>query len=63
MPRAGAPAIEVTISDGRAAAVAVFLGRARVRGMTPGRRLIVEGVVIREGNENVVYNPAYELLA
>ena len=40
----------------------MFLGRARVRGMTPGRRLIVEGVVIREGNENVVYNPAYELL-
>ncbi len=63
VPRAGAPAIEVTITDGRAAAVAVFLGRARVRGMTPGRRVVIDGVVIREGNENVVYNPAYELLA
>lgn len=63
VPRAGAPAIEITVTDGRAAAVAVFLGRARVRGMTPGRRVILDGVAIQEGNENVVYNPAYELLA
>jgi hypothetical protein len=62
VPRAGAPAIEATVSDGRAAAVAVFLGRARVRGLTPGRRLILDGVVGTEGNELVVYNPAYELL-
>ncbi len=62
VPRAGAPAIEVTVSDGRAAAVAVFLGRAKLRGMKPGRRLVVEGVVGTEGNELVVYNPVYELL-
>ena len=63
VPRAGAPAVEITVQDGRGAAVAVFLGRGRVRGMTPGRRLILEGVALREGAENVVYNPAYELLA
>jgi hypothetical protein len=63
VPRAGAPAIEVTISDGRGAAVAVFLGRARVRGLTPGRRMVVEGVPMREGAETLVYNPAYQLLA
>jgi hypothetical protein len=62
VPRAGAPAIEITLTDGRASAVAVFLGRGQVRGMTPGRRLVVEGVVIEEGNERVVYNPIYELL-
>lgn len=62
VPRAGAPAIEVTMTDGRASAVAVFLGRGQVRGMTPGRRLVVEGVVVREGNEHLVYNPVYELL-
>ena len=63
VPRAGAPAVEVTVTDGRDAAVAVFLGRGRVRGITPGRRLVVEGVPVREGAETLVYNPAYELLA
>jgi hypothetical protein len=63
VPRAGAPAVEITVKDGRGAAVAVFLGRGGVRGMTPGRRVILEGVAIQEGSENVVYNPAYELLA
>ena len=63
VPRAGAPAIEVTVSDGNAAAVAVFLGRARVRGLTPGRRMVVEGVAVQEGPEKLVYNPAYELIA
>jgi hypothetical protein len=63
VPRAGAPAIEVTVSDGRAAAVAVFLGRARVRGLTPGRKMVVEGVPVAEGGEKLVYNPTYELLA
>jgi len=62
VPRAGAPAIEVTVTDGHGAAVAVFLGRARVRGVTPGRRMVVEGVPIREGGEVLVYNPTYELL-
>ena len=63
VPRAGAPAIEIAVTDGRGAAVAVFLGRSRVRGMTPGRRVIVEGVPVQEGSEKMVYNPAYELLA
>jgi len=63
VPRAGAPAVEVALTDGRGTAVAVFLGRGRIRGITPGRRLIVEGVALREGTETIVYNPAYELLA
>ena len=63
VPRAGAPAVEISVSDGRGSAVAVFLGRPRVRGMTPGRRVILEGVPVREGPETLVYNPTYELLA
>ena len=63
VPRAGAPAVEITVTDGRGAAVAVFLGRGRIRGVTPGRRLILEGVPVREGQETLVYNPSYELLA
>ena len=63
VPRAGAPAIEATVSDGHGAAVAVFLGRARVRGLTPGRRMVLQGVAVQEGAEKLVYNPTYELLA
>ena len=51
------------MTDGHGAAVAVFLGRARVRGLTPGRRMVVEGVAVQEGAEKLVYNPTYELLA
>lgn len=61
VPRAGAPAVEATVKDGHGAIVAVFLGRGRVRGMTPGRRVKLEGVVLEEGNERLVYNPTYEL--
>ncbi|MBK5289656.1 MAG: OB-fold nucleic acid binding domain-containing protein [Acidimicrobiia bacterium] len=61
VPRAGAPAVEATIRDGHGAVVAVFLGRGRVRGMTPGRRVKLQGVVLEEGNEHLVYNPTYEL--
>ena len=64
VPRAGAPSLEVTFSDGRATATAVFLGRRKILGMTPGRRLVVEGVVGRRlGHEVLLVNPAYELLA
>lgn len=62
VPRAGAPALEVTISDGQGTATAVFLGRSSIAGVTPGRKLTLEGVVGRDGNRNLVYNPQYTLL-
>ena len=61
-PAAKAWHVEITVKDGSGTAVAVFLGRGGVRGMTPGRRVILEGVAIEEGAEHVVYNPGYELL-
>lgn len=63
VPRAGAPALEVTVTDGRGSITAVFLGRRRIAGLTPGRRLVLEGVVGREGTRLQVFNPQYELLA
>ena len=63
VPRAGAPALEVTLSDGRAQVVAVFLGRRKIAGLSPGRRVAVSGVVARDGNRSVIFNPAYELLS
>ena len=63
VPRAGAPALEVTVSDGRGAVVGVFLGRRKIAGLSPGRRVAIEGVVARDGKRFLVFNPAYELLS
>jgi hypothetical protein len=62
VPRAGAPALEVTFSDGKGTATAVFLGRRRIAGMTPGRRFAVEGMAALEGRQVVLYNPRYTFL-
>lgn len=63
VPRAGAPALEVTISDGRGSATAVFLGRRKIAGLTPGRKLTVEGVAGRTANRFLIFNPRYTLIA
>jgi hypothetical protein len=62
VPRAGADALEANVSDGRASVTAVFLGRRKIPGMSPGRRLVLEGVVAKDGNERVIYNPIYTLI-
>jgi RecG-like helicase len=62
VPRAGADALEVTVNDGRASVVGVFLGRRRVGGISPGRKLVLEGVVVARGREKQIYNPIYTLL-
>lgn len=59
VPRAGAPALEVTLSDGRGSVTAVFLGRRKIAGLTPGRRIAVRGMVGRDGNQLLIYNPEY----
>ena len=63
VPRAGAPALEVTVSDGRGSVVGVFLGRRKIAGLSPGRRVAFEGVTARDGKRYLVFNPIYELLA
>jgi hypothetical protein len=63
VPRAGAPALEVTVSDGRGSVVGVFLGRRKIAGLSPGRRVAIEGVVARDGKRYLVFNPIYELLS
>ena len=63
VPRAGADAVEASINDGRASVTAVFLGRRRVLGMSPGRRVVLEGVVAADrGKRRLMYNPVYTLL-
>ena len=61
VPRAGAPALEVTIGDGRGFLVAVFLGRRKIAGITPGRRMTLEGVVASAARDQLMFNPVYTL--
>jgi hypothetical protein len=60
--RAQVPALEVDLYDGSESLTVVFLGRRAIRGITPGRTMIVNGRVTRRGNDYVMYNPTYELL-
>jgi RecG-like helicase len=62
VPRAGAPALEVSVADGRGSVTAVFLGRRKLAGMSPGRRVLLSGVAGRDGNRFIAYNPEYTLL-
>ncbi len=61
VPRAGSAAVEATINDGHDSIVAVFLGRRRVGGINTGRRLIIEGMVAKDGNRRLIFNPTYQL--
>jgi hypothetical protein len=63
VPRAGADALEVTVHDGRAALTAVFLGRRKIGGLTPGRRVLLEGMVGQQDGRCSMYNPVYTLLS
>ena len=58
VPPAGAGALEATITDGHGTLTAVFLGRRKILGVSPGRRVFLEGVVTKDGTNQVMYNPA-----
>lgn len=61
VPRAGAPALEAALSDGHHVVTAVFLGRRRISGVSPGRRMRIQGVPFTDRGRVVVMNPLYEL--
>ena len=63
VPRAGSPWLEVTLRDGSGSLVAVFTGRRQLRGISPGRAVLVDGVARQDRGRTVMLNPAYTLLA
>ena len=63
VPRAGAPSLEVGVTDGRGTVTAVFFGRKKIAGLSPGRRVVIEGMVAPLKNRSFIYNPVYELLS
>lgn len=64
VPRAGSPSLEATISDGTGSLVAMWTGRRRIAGVSPGRRLVVtgRGSPTGPGGRLLLFNPRYELL-
>lgn len=61
-PETTVQALEAEIDDGSARLVIVWLGRNSIRGIEPGRGIIIEGRVVRMGGVLMMHNPRYELL-
>jgi hypothetical protein len=62
VPSSWSSSIEVTISDGTGKAIGVFTGRKKLRGVEPGRGVLLEGVGRTDKGRLVLLNPAYTLL-
>ncbi len=63
-PREGGGSIEATIIDGTGEVIAKWLGRPTMSGITLGTGLIMEGIIGRDDDgELVVLNPEYELVS
>jgi hypothetical protein len=60
-PRGGAPALEAELYDGTDVINLVWLGRRKIAGIDPGRRLRAEGLVSLQDGRKVMFNPRYEL--
>jgi hypothetical protein len=60
-PRGGAPALEAELYDGTDVVSLVWLGRRRIAGIEPGRRLRAEGLISVQDGRKVIFNPRYEL--
>jgi hypothetical protein len=61
-PVANAPAVEAELFDGSGRMTLLFLGRRRIAGITPGRRVVVTGRPIERDGERHMVNPRYTLL-
>ena len=57
------PALEADLYDGSGVMRIVWLGRSRIRGIGPGRRLRASGLVAVTADGPVMFNPRYELSA
>lgn len=61
-PVASMPVLEAELYDGTDTVILAWLGRRRIVGIEPGRRLIAAGrVAVRDEDRRVIYNPWYEI--
>lgn len=60
-PREGVPAVEAELFDGTGRIMLVWLGRRRIRGVEPGRGIVVIGRITHNTDHPTIFNPRYEL--
>lgn len=60
-PRDAVPALVIELFDGTGAITVVWLGRHRIGGITPGRRMSVHGRLTRLQGQLCMFNPSYIL--
>lgn len=60
-PDSAVQALEVEIVDETGRLTIVWLGRYNIRGITTGRRITIEGRIVRQGDLRLMFNPRYEL--
>ncbi|WP_375475539.1 OB-fold nucleic acid binding domain-containing protein [uncultured Jatrophihabitans sp.] len=61
-PSETVPTLVAELFDGSAAIDLVWLGRRRIPGVEPGRRLVARGRIGEHNGRHAIYNPYYELL-
>lgn len=61
-PVTQAPTVEIDLFDGTSSVAVRWIGRRRIPGIGPGRRLVVQGRLAGTELRPVIYNPRYELL-
>lgn len=61
-PSETVPTLEATLYDGTDTLELVWLGRRRIAGIEPGRRVLARGRVGEHNGRLAMYNPWYELL-
>ncbi len=61
-PRQGVPALEAELYDGSGTILLIWLGRRRIAGIEPGRRLRAEGRVCLVRGAAAIFDPRYELM-
>ncbi len=62
-PISGTPVLDVTLVDDSGGLHLLFMGRRTVPGITPGIRLIAEGMVSDYKGKLAIRNPSYQLVA
>lgn len=62
-PNETVPTLEAELFDGSASLWLVWLGRRRIPGIEPGRRIVARGRVGVHDGRQAMFNPWYELLA
>jgi RecJ-like exonuclease len=62
-PKETVPTLEADLFDGSATIALVWLGRRRISGIEPGRRIVARGRVGVHNGRLAIYNPWYQLQA